>query len=57
MQHGSVTDLDAVVLLAGGLTYDGAQPPLPPWVTRRLDACANLQRQQARPCPILLLGT
>jgi hypothetical protein len=49
------TDLDAVVVLAGGLLRDGKNPP---WVTRRLDAAAGIHKIQANPthCPILCLG-
>jgi uncharacterized SAM-binding protein YcdF (DUF218 family) len=43
--HLSAAPLDAVIVLAGGLLADGG---LPPWVTRRLDAAAGVQRLQAR---------
>lgn len=46
-------DYDAVIVLAGGLTPDGG---LPDWVTRRLDAGADIQRQQGTHCPVLCLG-
>ncbi|CAL8461631.1 g1162 [Coccomyxa elongata] len=46
-------DYDAIIVLAGGLTPDGG---LPEWVTRRLDAGADIQRQQGKQCPVLCLG-
>jgi hypothetical protein len=48
------SDYDAIIVLAGGLTPDGG---LPPWVSRRLDAGADMQRRQQTPaCPLLCLG-
>jgi hypothetical protein len=46
-------ELDAVVMLAGGLLPDGG---LPEWVTRRLDTAYDVHLLQQRRCPILLLG-
>ncbi|KAJ9530018.1 hypothetical protein QJQ45_023304 [Haematococcus lacustris] len=47
-------NLDAIVVLAGGLLADGQCPE---WVERRLDVGLGLQQQQANPlCPILCLG-
>jgi hypothetical protein len=45
--------LDAVVMLAGGLLPDGG---LPEWVTRRLDTAYDVHLLQGRCCPVLLLG-
>ena len=38
---------------AGGLTPQGG---LPPWVTRRLDAAADVQQRQQTPARLLCLG-
>ncbi|CAL5218988.1 g743 [Coccomyxa viridis] len=46
-------DYDAVIALAGGLTPQGG---LPEWVTRRLDAAAEIYHLQGRACPVLCLG-
>lgn len=60
--HLTSSPVDAVVVLAGGLLPDGG---LPPWVTRRLDTTAGVQRLQVRcrqqgvalpPPPIVLSG-
>ncbi|GAX74707.1 hypothetical protein CEUSTIGMA_g2155.t1 [Chlamydomonas eustigma] len=48
------TDLDAIVVLAGGQTTQGSG--LPPWVERRLDTCLGFQKLQSKNCPILCLG-
>uniref|UniRef100_A0A7S2QT06 DUF218 domain-containing protein n=1 Tax=Chlamydomonas chlamydogama TaxID=225041 RepID=A0A7S2QT06_9CHLO len=48
------TDLDAIIMLAGGQTTEGSG--LPTWVERRLDACLDLQRVQKTNCPIVCLG-
>lgn len=45
--HLAARPLDAVVVLAGGLLPDGG---LPPWVTRRLDTAAGVQRLVAARC-------
>jgi uncharacterized SAM-binding protein YcdF (DUF218 family) len=57
--HLTSSPVDAVIVLAGGLLPDGG---LPPWVTRRLDTTAGVQRLQMRcrqgggVAPIVLSG-
>jgi len=46
-------DLDAVLVLAGGLLEDGG---LPPWVVRRLEVAAGVAAAQHTACPVLCLG-
>jgi hypothetical protein len=48
------TDLDAIVVLAGGQTSHGSG--LPPWVERRLETSLGFQNLQSKQCPILCLG-
>jgi hypothetical protein len=47
------SELDAVVMLAGGLLPDGGMPD---WVARRLDAAHDVHLLQQRRCPVLMLG-
>ena len=47
------SELDAVVMLAGGLLPDGGMPD---WVSRRLDAAHDVHLLQRRRCPVLMLG-